>query len=123
MGRMWRKRRRIILLRDEAGAAIVSNVAQSGSVVTIPINSTAPSGTVSSTITVPADAQFVIVGVSGYNAVNQGHAQMTFTKGGVDTVMTRVGGGDSNGSWNTVLFWLNGPDTGTNKSLKWVWTA
>jgi len=88
------------------------------------------SGTVSSTITVPADAQLVLAGFSSWN--NSGNAthysagSATFTKGGVDTAMTLV---DTNAScnpsvgWAAPLFYLVSPDTGANKTLKWSWSA
>ena len=98
-------------------------ITQTGTNLDFPVNSSAQSGTVSSTITVPSDAQIVIVGVSNYHNVTNGHITMTFTKGGVDTAMSREGGGDNVRNWETTLFWLVSPDTGANKTLKWSWTS
>lgn len=81
-------------------------------------------GTVSSTITVPADAEFVVVGWSSYSTTANFFSTggMTFTKGGVDTAMTPVSGGDSDTSkWMGAIFYLALPDTGPNKTLKWDW--
>ena len=83
---------------------------------------TANTGTVSTTITVPADAEIVIVGVSGYQGSVGGFAGATFTKGGVDTAMTKATGGDSSAAtWQGAAFYLVSPDTGANKTLKWDW--
>ena len=80
-------------------------------------------GTVSSTITVPADAEMVLVSWSGYSTTTNFYSggSMTFTKGGVDTAMTAVAGGETSVGWNGGLFYLLAPDTGSNKTLKWDW--
>ena len=83
-------------------------------------------GTVSATITVPADAELVVVGWSGYhNTANYfSGGSMTFTKGGTDTTMVNVSGADSNtNAWQCALFYQVLPDTGSNKSLKWDWAG
>ena len=45
---------------------ITAGITQTGSTLQIGVNNSANTGTVSSTITVPSDAQIVIVGLSGY---------------------------------------------------------
>lgn len=99
-------------------------IAQTGSNTEFNI-STANSGTVSSTITVPADAEMVIVGISGYqSSANYFSAgSMTFTKGGIDTAMTSAGGGgdSDNAAFYSAMFYMVSPDTGSNKTLKWNW--
>lgn len=95
---------------------------QAGTTLQFIVSNTANTGTVSSTITVPADAQWVHVGVGGYQGTANGLAAMTFTKGAADTLMTRVAGGDASISFSQVAgFYLAAPDTGSNKSLKWDW--
>lgn len=81
------------------------------------------SGTVDSTITVPADAEFVIATWSGYDSTSTyfSTGSMTFTKGGVDTAMTSVSGGDTLNGWCAAMFYLALPDTGSNKTLKYDW--
>jgi hypothetical protein len=76
---------------------------------------------VSSAITVPADAEKVLCDVSGHHGIANGLATVTFTKGAADTAMTKVGGDTDPDPWQGDLFWLDAPDTGTNKSLKWDW--
>jgi hypothetical protein len=81
-------------------------------------------GTVSSTITVPATTEIVIAGVSGYQGTSAGFEAMTFTKSGVDTAMTRVPGADASaGQWQGAMFYLVGPDIGSNKTMKWDWVG
>ena len=63
-------------------------------------------GTVSSAITVPDNAELVVVTVSGQHGTNAGFAAMTFTKGGVDTAMIKATGGDASGaSWQSAMFY------------------
>src|SRR5882724_6123877 len=99
-------------------------IVQTGSVLNFGTLGTANTGTVSSTITVPSDAEIVIVGWSGFTGTASYYStgSMTFTKGGADTAMTSVTGGDgNNGNWMGGYFYLVLPDTGTNKTLKWDW--
>jgi len=97
-------------------------IVQTGTTLDFPISSTNYFGTVSTTITVPSDAQFVVVGLSNYGGgTNNKHSGMTFTKGGVNTAMTPVFGADATTNWNAVAFYLAAPDTGTNKTLAWLW--
>lgn len=100
-------------------------VTQTGSISHFNIG-TANTGTVTSTITVPADAQLAVCAVSGYNNAAGWFStgSMTFTKGGVDSAMTAVTGGDSNTARSMVcMFWIVSPDTGTNKTCKWDWAS
>lgn len=99
-------------------------ITQTGSNTQYGPASNANTGTVSSSVTVPADAELVVVAVSGWRSTANPFSggSMTFTKGGVDTAMTPVIGGDSNTSYNYVgMFYLALPDTGSGKSLKWDW--
>lgn len=100
-------------------------ITQVGTVLEFFPNSSADSGTVSSTITVPADAELVVVGVVGFSGtVNYfSGGNLTFTKGGSDTTMSKGSnlGDSSAGAFMAALFYLVLPDTGTNKSLKWNW--
>ena len=99
-------------------------IVQTGSVLQFPGPGSTNTGTVSTTITVPSDAELVVVGWSGYSSTANffSTGSMTFTKGAVDTAMTAVSGGDSNTSfWNAAYFYLVLPDTGSNKTLKWDW--
>jgi hypothetical protein len=104
-------------------------IAQAGSTLQFGINNSANTGTVSSAVTVPADAEIAVVHVSGYgggtaNFLSSG--SMTLTKAGADTAMTSFGGGaaDSNtGAWQAAGFYLLAPDTGSSKSLKWDWVG
>src|SRR5262245_36170183 len=98
-------------------------ITQTGSISTLN-TSTANSGTASSTLTVPADAELVIVSVGTWqnvaNYITGGG--LTFTKGGVDTAMTagsNLGNAVTTGGFYSALFYLVSPDTGTNKTLKW----
>ena len=104
----------------EAEAAAIT---QTGSILQWSVTDTANTGTVSSTITVPSDAQIIVVGVSAQQGTNSGLAGMTFTKGGVDTAMTKVAADGTNATWQGAIFWLVLPDTGTNKTLKWDWIS
>jgi hypothetical protein len=115
-----------ITLAGQAAALTYTPVAgaivQTGTNLDFHIVNTAASGTVSSTITVPSDATFMVVGVSAYQGSDNGHyGGMTFTKGGADTAMSGVLGADSGSKWQTVMYYLAQPDTGTNKTLKWSW--
>jgi hypothetical protein len=99
-------------------------ITQTGSILTFAGPGSANTGTVSTTITVPADAELVVVGWSGFSttATFFSTGSMTFTKGGVDTAMTAVGGADSNTSfYQATMFYLVLPDTGSNMTLKWDW--
>lgn len=87
-------------------------------------------GTVTSTMTVPADAEIALVGWSGYSTTANFYSGggMTLTKGGVDTAMTvAVTGANSadnnTGIWMGAMFYMVAPDTGTNKSLKFDWVG
>jgi hypothetical protein len=62
-------------------------ITQVGTNIDFPISSLAATGTVSSTITVPADAEIVIVGLATANNTPNAFTGMTFTKGGTDTAM------------------------------------
>src|SRR6267142_2250649 len=99
-------------------------IVQTGSVLQFTGLGTANTGTVSTTITVPADAELVVVGWSGFSSTANffSTGSMTFTKGGVDTAMTMVSGADGNtGLWQAAMAYLVLPDTGSNKTLKWDW--
>src|SRR5262245_459080 len=95
-------------------------IVQTGSTLDLFLSSTANTGTVSSSITVPSDAEIVIVGINGYQGTDAGFASMTFTKGGVDTAMTKIAA-DGSAFWQAAAFYLNAPDTGSSKTLKWDW--
>jgi hypothetical protein len=100
-------------------------ITQTGSVLTFNI-ATTNAGTASSTITVPADAEFVVVGWSGYDSVANSFSggSLTFTKGGVDTTMTAGAVCDTDtGKYMAGLWYLALPDTGANKTLKWHWAG
>lgn len=101
-------------------------ITQAGTTLRFDLQVQTNSGTVSSTITVPSDAEIVLVGVSTWATVANylTSGSMTFTKNSVDTTMTAVTGGDSNtGMFYGTIFYLLAPDTGTNKSLKWDWSG
>lgn len=97
-------------------------IVQTGSVLQFPNAGSTNTGTVSTTITVPADAEMVVVGWSGFSTTANffSGGSMTFTKGGVDTAMVAVPGSDT-ANWSGGLFYMVLPDTGTNKTLKWDW--
>lgn len=106
-------------------------ITQTGSVTTYAA-ANANSGVASSSITVPADAELVLVGVGGFDAVANYYSSgsVSFTKGGVSTPMTPVATGanagdtleDPQGPW-TSMFYLTMPDTGTNKTLSYDWAG
>jgi hypothetical protein len=99
-------------------------ITQTGATQQFSISSSAQTGTVSTAITVPADAELVHVAVTHYNGAAGGLASLTFTKGGVDTIMVKATGGDASTSFMQVaVFTLVSPDTGTNKTLKWSWSG
>src|SRR5712671_749801 len=97
-------------------------IVQTGSVLQFAGLGSGNTGTVSTTITVPSDAELVVVGWSGFSATTNffSGGSMTFTKGGVDTAMTNVPGG-STADWSGGMWYLVLPDTGSNKTLKWDW--
>lgn len=107
-------------------------ITQTGSTLTFPVgvSSTPNSGTVSSTITVPADAEIAVVGWTGFGDVANyfSAGAMTFTKGGADSAMTSAvtganGGDNSTSFFQGAMFYIVQPDTGTNKSLKYDWVG
>ena len=101
-------------------------VVQTGTTLTFPNLGGANTGTVSTTISVPADAEFVVVGWSGFSSTSHffSSGSMTFTKGGIDTAMTSATGLSDVGSpWGCAMFYLALPDTGSNKTLKWDWSG
>ena len=100
-------------------------IEQTGSVLEFNAIGTGNSGTVSSTITVPADAELVIVTVSGAgpDADYFSGGSMTFTQGGSQVAMvspTNVGDASA-AAWMGAVFYLVSPDTGSNKTLNWDW--
>lgn len=114
----------LLKTKDAAGngGSVYPDPEQTGSFQDFSVTSNANTGTVSSTITVPADAELVVVAVSAFQGTNDGLAGMTFTKGGTDTAMNRASGtADASSGWGCAMFWLALPDTGANKSLKWDW--
>jgi len=79
------------------------------------------SGTASSTITVPADCDYILCGVAGFSTTANffgSGAIIQFTKSGIDTNMTYIGGAGTTASFDGELFGMVAPDTGTNKTLK-----
>lgn len=102
-------------------------ITQAGSTLTFANPGGTNTGTVSTTMTVPADAEIAIVGWSGFSNVVGYYStgSMTLTKGGVDTAMT-FGGVSWNGGagpFEAIVFYMALPDTGTNKTLKWDWAG
>lgn len=104
-------------------------ITQAGSVLRFTMG-TANTGTVSSAVTVPTDAEIALVGVTGYRGVANYFSAggMTLTKGGADTAMTvaitGAGSGDnSTSAYMSALFWMVFPDTGSSKVLKWDWSG
>ena len=86
--------------------------------------------TVSTAITVPADATMVIVGISAWKGFTNNYysdGSMTFTKNGIDTAMTAVQPtprADTTAvNHNAAMFYMTLPDTGTNKTCKWDWVG
>src|SRR6266446_1731881 len=101
-------------------------IVQTGATQTFTALGGANTGTVSTTITVPADAELALALWSGGGVAANffSGGSMTFTKGGADTAMTSVTGGDADGfSWCCGYFYLTLPDTGSNKTLKWDWSG
>ena len=106
---------------DTAGGA--GAIAQTGSTLQIGENSTANTGTVSTTVTVPADAEIVVVALSAFGGTNYfSGGNFKFTKGGTQVNMTMVAG-DSAGTWQTAMGYLALPDTGANKTLSYDWAG
>lgn len=98
-------------------------ITQTGSDYRVGDSSGANSGTLSSTLTVPADTTKVVVGISAFQGTSGGLAAMTFTKGGVDTAMTKIAADASTATWQGAVFYLDDPDIGSNKTLKWDWAG
>lgn len=107
--------------------------AQAGTTLDLSSGSTnAASGTLTTTMTVPADATLAIIAIStapaaGATANFISDGAMTMTKGGTDTAMVAVqpstrGDGAVNQS-GVGMFYLALPDTGSNKTIKWDWTG
>lgn len=102
-------------------------VTQTGSTTQYTIGN-ANTGTVSTTITVPADAEFVVVGITHYSSTVStilSNGSMTFTKGGVDTAMTSAttDGDSTTSAMMVAMYYMALPDTGSNKTLKWDWAG
>jgi pimeloyl-ACP methyl ester carboxylesterase len=98
-------------------------IEQTGTVQRFAFSNNSNTGNVSTTITVPADAEIVIGVVSKYQGTANGLAAMTFTKGGSQVAMTRVGGDSSTSVWQGAIFYLVLPDTGSNKTWAWDWVG
>lgn len=100
-------------------------VTQTGSMIEYDSIGTGNTGTVTTTLTVPADAELAVVGISGYASANfYSSGSMTLTKGGSDSAMTAVSGGDaSTSAFMAAMFYIVLPDTGSNKTLKWDWAG
>jgi hypothetical protein len=99
-----------------------TDIERCGDILEFQFTDAAETGTVSSAIEVPTDAEIVVVAVSGYHGTANGFAGMTFTKGGIDTAMTKATGGDVSGTlWQSAIFYMALPDTGASKTLKWDW--
>ena len=96
-------------------------ITQTGSTLRHGNNDGANTGTISS-ITVPSDAEKVLIGISAWSNIANGLTTMTFTKGGVDTTMSKIAG-DVGTSWQGALFWLDDPDTGSGKQATWDWSG
>jgi hypothetical protein len=77
-------------------------------------------------VTVPSDATFMLVGLTTAKTTFPffSLASVTFTKGGIDTAMTFLGGEDSGANAMCVPLWSMAlPDTGVGLSLKYDWTG
>jgi hypothetical protein len=77
---------------------------------------------VSTTIEVPSDCDLVVVGVASYKgtASNFSGGGMTFTKGATQVAMRQGAGAHADAStsqFQGTVFYLENPDTGTNKTL------
>jgi hypothetical protein len=99
-----------------------------GSVLQFGNSSTANTGNVSTAVTVPADADFMLVHISAYDSTIHYYSGggMTFTKGGSQVAMTAFGGGNGDGNtsfWQSAGFYLVAPDTGSGKTLAWDWAG
>lgn len=95
-------------------------IAQTGSITFInPATITqAASGTVAS-ITVPSDAEIMLIGVSAYDdTANHISANGTFDIGGNASV--GIGGASSTATWQSALHYILAPATGT-QNLDWQW--
>ena len=103
-------------------------ITRTGSILEYSVTDNSTAGTVATDIVVPADAELVIAAVSGWMGSGDTFFSMSFTKGGVDTVMTKATGGDAEGTWQCAVHTLALPDrTGdpgyTTSTLKWDWRA
>ena len=103
-------------------------ITQTGTTIEL-AGETTNTGTFSSTIEVPADAELAIAFFCGHKA-DANHFSgggMTLTKGGVDTAMTAIPnnaeGDNSTATYQGTMFYMVSPDTGTNKSWKWDWAG
>lgn len=112
-------------------AAAATQPSQTGTVLEFDTAAQTNTGTLSSTITVPDDATFMVVGVSSYQGSVANYysgGSMTMTKGGSAAAMTSaitgVGSGDNTASsWCAAMFYMVAPDTGANKTLAWDWSG
>ena len=59
--------------------------------------SSANTGTFFAPATVPADCTFILAAVTAVTGIANGYASLTMPKGGVDTAMVRLTGGDTDG--------------------------
>lgn len=99
-------------------------IVQTGTVLQFAGLGAVNTGSISS-ITVPTDAEFMVVGWSSYSGSSAffSGGGMTFTKGGVDTAMTYAGGDNGSAGWSGPCFYMVLPDTGSGKTLKWDWAG
>lgn len=100
-----------------------SSITQTGSTLSY-TNASIGEGTVSSTITVPSDAQIVLVALQGWSdAAPVDLVRMYFTRGGADTPMFLIAPPEVANAQRVHMWYLVLPDTGSNKTLKWKWYA
>lgn len=104
-------------------AAPPSPAIEIGTPTRFAIINTANTGTVTTALTVPSDATFVLVGATAFQGLANGLASLTLTKGGVDTAMVKVTPAADvlTTTWQSALFYMVAPDTGANMTLKWDW--
>lgn len=116
-----------LLTGTDATPVSITGLAQVGATLQFSVLSNSDSGTIPSAFTdppgtsfeVPADATFVVVGHSGYSGSARAFPPLLFTKGGVQTAMTRATGGDLENLWASVIHTMALPDTGAGKTLTW----
>jgi hypothetical protein len=73
---------------------------------------------------VPVGTEIAVAAVSTFTGLANGLQSITMLKGGVQTPMTRLTGGDVSGRvWQAAMFYMVEPDIGDDLQMTWDWAG